>query len=187
MNIYWKQSLIGVPRTQPKSESIKIFTSWVHWKNLYRSTIRKHALLWNKHEYQHSADVLLKICLSHFMALVFFYISWNTSENQKFLDVFKGHRKTLVPGNVLSRVSHKCVEHGGGPSMFYGGCLSQYIGGKWGGGGLETVLSRYNAWKIPVKEGVDLLVKFQVISLQACNFTKNELLYTYFSRIFALF
>ena len=119
------------------------------------------------------------------MALVFFYISWNTSENQRFLDVFKGHRKRLVPGNVLSRVSHKCVEHGGGPSMFYGGCLSQYIGGKWGG--LETVLSRYNAWKIPVKEGVDLLVKLQVISLQACNFTKNELLYTYFSRIFAWF
>ena len=36
-------------------------------------------------------------------------------------------------------------------------------------------------------EGVHLIVKLPAISLQACKFTKNELLYTYFSRIFARF
>ena len=35
-------------------------------------------------------------------------------------------------------------------------------------------------------EGVRLL-KLLAISLQACNFTKNELLHTYFSRILARF
>ena len=41
-------------------KTLKIFTSWVHWKNQCRSTVRKHALLWNKHEYQHSADICVK-------------------------------------------------------------------------------------------------------------------------------
>ena len=39
----------------------KFCTSWVHWKNQCRSSVRKHALLWNKHEYQHFADTFLKI------------------------------------------------------------------------------------------------------------------------------
>ena len=34
-------------------------------------------------------------------------------------------------------------------------------------------------------EGVHLMVKLLAISLQACKFTKNELFYTYFSRILA--
>ena len=34
-------------------------------------------------------------------------------------------------------------------------------------------------------EGVHLLVKLPAVSLQACNFTKNELLHAYFSRILA--
>ena len=35
---------------------------------------RKHTLLWNKHEYSHSADkFVLKISLTHFMELVSFY------------------------------------------------------------------------------------------------------------------
>ena len=33
---------------------------------------------------------LLKTSLTHFIALVFFYISWNTSENERFPDVFRG-------------------------------------------------------------------------------------------------
>ena len=33
-------------------KTLKFYTSWVHWKNR-RSTVRKHALLWNKNEYQH--------------------------------------------------------------------------------------------------------------------------------------
>ena len=36
-------------------------------------------------------------------------------------------------------------------------------------------------------EGTDLLVKVPAISLQACKFTKNELLQTYSSRILARF
>ena len=36
-------------------------------------------------------------------------------------------------------------------------------------------------------EGVHLIVKLPAISLQACKFTKNELIHTYFSRILARF
>ena len=36
-------------------------------------------------------------------------------------------------------------------------------------------------------EGVHLIVKLPAISLQACKFTKNELLHTHFSRILARF
>ena len=53
-------------------KTLKFYTSWVHWKNQCRSTVRKHALLRNKHEYQHSADIVV----THFMALAFFYTSW---------------------------------------------------------------------------------------------------------------
>ena len=48
-----------------------------------------------------------------------------------------------------------------------------------GGGGLK-MLSK-NAG-----DGVHLIVKLPAIGLQACKFTKNELLHTYFSRIFKL-
>ena len=44
---------------------------------------------------------LLKIYLTHFMALVFFYTSWNTSENLRFLNVFRGHWKRPVAWNGL--------------------------------------------------------------------------------------
>ena len=40
-------------------KTLKFYTSWVHWKNWCRSTLRKHALLWNKHEYQQSADIFV--------------------------------------------------------------------------------------------------------------------------------
>ena len=36
-------------------------------------------------------------------------------------------------------------------------------------------------------EGVDLIVTLSAISLQACKFTKNELLRTHFSKILARF
>ena len=36
-------------------------------------------------------------------------------------------------------------------------------------------------------EGVHLIVKLPDISLEACKFTKNELLHIYFSRILARF
>ena len=49
-------------------------------------------------------------------------------------------------------------------------------GGGGGGGGVLKNLSKNT------REGVHLLVKLSAISLQACKFTKNELLHTYFSR-----
>ena len=58
-----------------------------------------------------------------------------------------------------------------------GGGLQKFMGG---GGGLKMVLK--NACK-----GVHLLVKLPLLSLQACKFTKNELLHTHFSRIVARF
>ena len=39
---------------------LKLYTSWVHWKNQCILTIGQHALLWNNHEYQNSADMFLK-------------------------------------------------------------------------------------------------------------------------------
>ena len=56
------------------------------------------------------------------------------------------------------------------------GGLSQYMEGAFGGGGVLKNLSKNT------REGVHLLVKLPAISLQACKFTKNELLHTYFSR-----
>ena len=41
-------------------KTVKFYTSCVHRKNQCRSTVRKYALLWNKHEYQHSADIFVK-------------------------------------------------------------------------------------------------------------------------------
>ena len=55
MNIYRKQSLRGgVPWNQLKKKTLKLYT---HWKNQCRSTIRNHALLWNKREYQPFVDI----------------------------------------------------------------------------------------------------------------------------------
>ena len=45
----------------------------------------------------------------------------------------------------------------------------------------SPVLLNYTPWR------KHLLVKLSAISRQACNFTKNELLYTYFSKILAIF
>ena len=64
------------------------------------------------------------------------------------------------------------VEDMGGSSKFDGGGgggLSQYMGG----GGLK-MLSKNTC------EGLHLILKLSAISLQACKFTKNELLHTYF-------
>ena len=62
---------------------------------------------------------------------------------------------------------------GGGSSKFDGGRRLESIheGRMGGGGGLKTLLKN-------TCEGVHLLVKLLAISLQACKFTKNELLHT---------
>ena len=82
-------------------KTLKFYTSWVHWKNQCRSTVRKNDLLWNKHEYQHSADIFVKNIFNHLLALVFFYTFRNTSEKLKFPDVFREHWKRAVPWNWL--------------------------------------------------------------------------------------
>ena len=68
---------------------------------------------------------------------------------------------------------------GGGSLKIHGdGGLSQYMRGAWGE---LKMLSKDTC------EGVHLIVKLPAISLQACKFTKNELLHNYFSRILARF
>ena len=58
-------------------------------------------------------------------------------------------------------------------NLMEGGSLSQYMGGgAWGGLKMQSKKTC---------EGVFLIVKLSAISLQACKFTKNELLDTYFS------
>ena len=47
-------------------KTFKFYTSWVHWKNQCRSNVRKYALLRNKHEYQHSADIFVKNIFNQF-------------------------------------------------------------------------------------------------------------------------
>ena len=59
--------------------------------------------------------------------------------------------------------------------------------GDEGGGGLKTMFLKSRNILENISEGVHFLVKLLAISLQACNFTKNELLHTYFSRILASF
>ena len=54
------------------------------------------------------------------------------------------------------------------------GGFRYYIGGAWGE--LKMLLKN-------TCEGVQLIVKLLAISLQACKFTKRELLHEYFSRI----
>ena len=63
---------------------------------------------------------------------------------------------------------------GGGGSLKFDGELESVHGGEHGG--LKMVLKN-------TCEGVHLLVKLPARSLQACKFTKNDLLPTYFSRI----
>ena len=54
----------------------KFSTFWVHWKNQCRSKVRKYALLWNKHEYQHSADIFVKNIFNLFHGIgLFLYFS----------------------------------------------------------------------------------------------------------------
>ena len=74
----------GVFWNQLKSENIESSYLLSNWKNQCRLTIKKHALLWNKHEHQFSAD----IWENPFHDIVSFYTPWNTSENQSFPDEF---------------------------------------------------------------------------------------------------
>ena len=76
-------------------KTLRFYTSWVLGKNQCRSTVRKYALLWNKHKNQ-QYDIFIKNIFNPFMVLVSFCTSWNTSENQRFPDVFRRHWKRPV-------------------------------------------------------------------------------------------
>ena len=84
-----------------------------------------------------------------------------------------------------TRLFHKCYEQalwGDGLQNLMGGGqgLTQHMQGAsrgGGGGGLSKNIC----------EGVHLIVKLPAICLQACKFTKTELLLTYFSRILIRF
>ena len=45
-----------LPEISLIQKTLRFYISWVHWKNQCRSTVREHA----KHEYQHSAQILVK-------------------------------------------------------------------------------------------------------------------------------
>ena len=53
---HWKVFL----DTNLNQKTLTLYTSWMHWKKQCRSTVKKHALLWNKHEYQYSAHIFVK-------------------------------------------------------------------------------------------------------------------------------
>ena len=83
-------------------ESLKLYTSWVHWKNQCRSTKRLHTRLWKIMNTNILLTYLLKSSLTHFMALVSFFIPGNISENQRFPNVFRGNRKRPIPWNICN-------------------------------------------------------------------------------------
>ena len=106
--IYWFN---GLPWTFTRSSHCEVFpeinlnqkrfnlyTSWVHWENQCILTIRKHALLWNKHEYQHCVDIFVKNILKPFHGTGLFLYSLRY---QRFSDVFRGHRRRRKPWNKL--------------------------------------------------------------------------------------
>ena len=90
-NIFWNQSLNGVSWNQLNQKTLKLDTSWVCWKNQCRAIIGKHALIWNKHQYQHFADTFVKniFNLFHCTGLFLFTLNWNISENQSFCWCFQ--------------------------------------------------------------------------------------------------
>ena len=77
-------------------KTLKFYTSWVHWKNQCRSTVRKHALLWNKQGYQHSTDIfvnnifnLLPWCFLHTQIMLIILILINVQYLQNVVFSFQ--------------------------------------------------------------------------------------------------
>ena len=72
MNIYWKQALGDVPWNQFNSENIEILYLLSALKEPVQIDCKKNALLWNKHEYQHSAVIFVKNIFNSFPDTVLF-------------------------------------------------------------------------------------------------------------------
>ena len=86
------------------------------------------------------------------------------------LFVFIYSLRTPPPPSTTNPGFPAGVENMGGSSKFDGEGLSQYMGGAWG---VKILLKNTCG-------GVHFIVKLLAISLQACKFTKNELLHSYF-------
>ena len=82
-------------------KTLKFYTPKVDWKNQCTSTIKKHALLWNKHKYQRPADIFVKNIFNpfHGSGLFLYYLKY--IRNQRFPDVFRGHWKRPVTWSGL--------------------------------------------------------------------------------------
>ena len=94
----------------------------------------------------------------------------SSSDSHHHIKILLAARFPISPMGRYPRVSHRCWEHGALESIHHGG--------DWGDRGVKILLKN-------ICEGVHMLVKLPAISLQACKFTKNELLHIYFSRILA--
>ena len=70
-------------------KTLKLYTSWVHWKNQWRSTMRKHALLWNKLEYQHCTDIFVKNIFHPFYGTSLFLYSLKYSRKPEVYSCFQ--------------------------------------------------------------------------------------------------
>ena len=99
INLYQKRLLRDVSWNQLKSGNIE---------TLYLSRTSADRLQESTFCYRTSMNInilliyLLKVSLNCFMVLVFFYTPWNTSKDQRFSDVFRVHKKRLVPWSGLS-------------------------------------------------------------------------------------
>ena len=81
----------------------------MHWKNQCRSTIRKHALLWNKYEFQHCAGIFVNNIFNPFHGTGLFLYSLKCIKNQMFSEVLRGHRNRSVPWNALRVIKSSVI------------------------------------------------------------------------------
>ena len=79
-------------------KTLKFYTSWVHWKNQCRSTVRKHALLWNKHEYQHFADIFVKNIFNRFSStgLFLYFILFSILFYTSISEVYRCFQRSFM-------------------------------------------------------------------------------------------
>ena len=78
-------------------KTLKFYTSWVHWKNQCRLTVRKYALLWNKYKYQHSGDIFVKNIFNPFHGTSAFLFCLKYIRKPEFAWCFQGALKETSP------------------------------------------------------------------------------------------
>ena len=76
INIYVKQSMRCAPSNQLKSENVEtLYLKWIE-KTTRKIDYKKACSLMNKHEYQHSADILIKNIFKPFYGTGLFLYSF---------------------------------------------------------------------------------------------------------------